>query len=422
MHKLTDLHNGVKVCTIRMPNMKSISLGVWIAVGGRFEDKRLNGISHFLEHLLFKGTKQRDYRQIKEEIEGVGGLLNAFTSEELTCLIAKVVKNHIASAASVLCDMCTNALLSKSDIDRERPVILEEIKMYMDMPSQYVHELMIELLWPKHPLGRPLAGTFETVSRITGQDILNFRDKYYVGCNITIVAAGSISHDLFVGQIKKHFANSLPGEGSLFNPVDFMQNAINTKFYYKPTEQTHLSLGFPACSGVHPDRHALNLLHIILGANMSSRLFNEVRERLGLAYEIGTGIKRFKDTGAFYVHAGVENSKLHSAVTVILKELAKIKKFGVRKDELHRAKEYYSGQTLLSLEDTMNYMLWCGDQLNMHGRFIQPAGIIRQIKKITARDLKRVANELFQTKRINLAVVGPQKEKEIKKIQKSLSI
>lgn len=422
MYESTVLKNNVKVSTIYMPAMQSVSLGIWVAVGGRHETQKQHGISHFLEHLLFKGTKKRDFRKIKEEIEGVGGLLNAFTSEELTCYLTKVPKKYSHIAIDVLSDMCLNAKIAESDVTRERTVILEEIKMYKDIPSHYAHDLMTELIWPDHPLGKQLTGTYESVAKISRKDIADYKNRYYVPCNITIIAAGPLIHSQLVKYVKQSFAKACDGVIPFCVKYDACQNLTRTNFFTKETEQTHLCLGFPAVSGLDPDRHALSLLHIILGANMSSRLFNEVREKLGLAYEIGTGVKRYKDCGAFFIHAGVENSKLQAAIAVVLKELVKIKKHDVKIEELKRAREYYTGQTLLALEDTMNYMLWCGEMLHMHNEYIKANDLIKKIQQVSSSDIKRVAEKTFIKNRINLAVVGPQKDREIAKIKEMLII
>lgn len=423
MYQRTILDNGLRVITHSMPAVESVALGIWIGTGGRYENKKITGISHFLEHLLFKGTKKRSTRQIKQSIEGVGGSLNAFTSEEVTCYFVKILGKHLSLSLDVLTDMVLNATLPPLEIEKERTVIIEEIKMYLDLPGHYVGELLDQLFWPNHPLGRFLAGSPETVTAIKRKDIKEYKDRFYNPRNIVIAVCGNVEHDRLLSDVNKYCSKLKPGVRGRFQPAEKgKEHPPQTHFYFKETEQTHLSLGVHAFKFDHPDKYILTLLHIILGANMSSRLFQEVRERRGLAYQISSHLKRYQDTGAFVVNAGVDNTKVSRAIGVILGELTKIANKDVTPGELCRAKEFCVGQLLLGLEDTMDYMLWIGDRESSRGKSINPAEIIKEVNKVSVADIRRVATKLFRSHKLNLALIGPIKDKGKKEIKKILTI
>lgn len=407
MYNKIELNNGLRVVAHKMPDRQSASVGIWIRSGGRYESKENKGISHFLEHLLFKGTKKYSCRKIKETIEGVGGSLNGFTSEELTCYLVKTPSEHLDLALHILSDMVINPSLPEQEIKKEKPVILEEIKMYKDLPQSYVYELLDELLWPNQPLGEPIIGTVDSVSRISKKDLRLFKERFYTPSNIVVSAAGSLDFKKFSAATNKLFSCLKRRDGNVFLEAKQQQDKPQLNIFNKDTEQTHMALGFHGFRRNHPLRHALGILHIILGANMSSRLFNELRENRGLAYEIGTQVKRLHDTGCFVVHAGIDNKKVTQAIALILKELKKIKHSLVSKDEFRRAKEFYSGQLKLALEDTLDHMLWIGETTATLDKTYSLLDIIRDIKKIDREDVRKVARVLFEEKKINLALIGP---------------
>jgi len=407
MYKKTILDNGLRVITNSMNQMQSVALGIWIKVGGRYEPHEFKGISHFLEHLAFKGTKKYSCREIKESIEGIGGSLNGFTSEELTCYLVKLPHSYLDLALDILSDMVTNPLLLADDIDKEKTVIIEEIKMYKDLPQSYVYELLDELLWPGHPLGMAISGTIESVSRMTRGDLSSFRGQCYTPLNIIISATGKLEHNKFTDRVKKLFSGLGDKNINTFLPAKEEQNKPQLKLFPKDTEQTHLALGFHSLKRDHPLRYALGLLHIILGANMSSRLFNELREKRGMAYEIGTQIKYFQDTGAFIVHAGIDNHKVNDAIELILKELAEIRNNPVSIDEFKRAKDFYLGQLMLSLEDTLDYMLWIGESTVTLNEVYSLKDIMEKVRKIKRKDIQEISRQIFKQKNLNLALIGP---------------
>jgi predicted Zn-dependent peptidase len=403
-----------------MPQRNSAALGIWIGVGGRYEDKADKGIAHLIEHLSFRGSKKYSANKIKETIEGVGGSLNAFTSEEFTCYLAKIIAKHLGLALDVLADIVLEPLLRDEDLEKEKSVILEEIKMYRDLPQSYVNELLDELLWPGHPLGMNLAGTAESVAAFKRTQVTDFQRKFYHPADIVVSAAVDIEHKKIHQLLAEKFAKAKAKARSHFEKVNISQGQPSTRFFYKQTEQSHLAFGYHSYQRSHADRHAVSLLHIILGANMSSRLFNEIREKAGLAYEIGTNHRLFHDAGAFFIHAGVDNRKVVNAVSRIIKETLKIAREPVAKKEFLRAKEYYTGQLLMSLEDTLDHMLWIGEQESALGRIKTAQEILKEIQKVTIEDLLRVAKDILRGSNLSLAIIGPLSSREQSEITRIL--
>lgn len=408
----TVLDNGLNVVSLRMPRMASVSIGIWINVGVRNENVVINGVSHLLEHILFKGTKRRGTQKIKEDIEGKGGSFNGFTAEEFTCYFVKMLSKDMGLGLDVLSDMVLYPLMKEADIEKEKHVIVEEINMYKDMPAHYIHELLTEILWPGQPLGLPLAGTVKSVSALARRDLARYKGAFYCPANMVISAVGDLEEDLLIRLCRRCFARVLrttpPGS------CDAVRAERGPKLlvHRKKTEQTHLAIGIHAPHRFHPDRYALSILNVILGANMSSRLFQEVRERLALCYEIGSSIRRYRDAGSFVVSAGVETKNLRKALEVILAELSRVRSHALGKEELKRAKEYYKGQLLLTLEDTMSSMLWYGEKVVSGEGDFSPKGILRTVDSITAEDLMRVADESFTDDNLNLAVIGPVEDRD----------
>ena len=409
------LDNGLKIIAHKMPQMKSAALGIWIAAGGRYENMKNRGISHFTEHLLFKGTKKRTAAQIKNSIEGIGGVLNGFTSEEVTCYLTKVIGKHIDLGLDVLSDMVLNAKFDPKDIQKERFVILEEIKMYKDQPDQYVHELLGELLWPKQTLGIPLIGTSQTIHSLKRQDLIKYRNKSYNPSNITIVACGDVNWDILLKNCKDIFSRKRVRGFNSFEKMKVSQKVPKTKILMKDTEQTNIAIGFHSICRNDPARYAMNLLNIALGANMSSRLFHELREKRGLAYAISSHVRYYADGGVAAISAGVDNKKISKAIQLILKELSKIKKRPITKKEFKRAREYYLGYLSFLLEDTVDHMLWLGEKVVTGDEPIDAEEIFRRVKKVRIEDILKLATEIFRKENLNIAVIGPvdNKKKEI---------
>ncbi len=420
MYKKTKFSNGLTLVTNHMPHMESMSVGVWIRTGSRNENEKISGISHFLEHMLFKGTPSRSCRKLKEEIEGRGGSLNGFTSEEVSCFLAKVSFEHQDIALEVLSDMVLNASVDNEELERERGVIIEEIKMYQDLPNHYVHDILAEIMWPGNPLGFSIAGSVDSVNGILRKDIIEYRDARYVPENIVVVLCGKLDHGALESKLKKIFTGSAKGDIEPAKVFRSNQSSPRMKVLRKDTKQAHLCIGLHSFGKAHEDRFALGLTHIILGANMSSRLFENIREKKGLAYEIGTELKKYDETGAFVVHAGTEHKKTKEAIECILEELRIIKEKNVKAGELKRAKEFFKVQLLMALEDTLEHMLWLGDHETSLNKLPDRKEIIKKIEAVTPDDIKRVSLGIFNSSGLNAALIGEFGDKEQKEIEKEL--
>lgn len=418
-YNIKTLNNGLKIVAYKMPQMKSVALGVWIATGGRYETIKTRGISHFVEHLLFKGTKKRTAAQIKNSIEGIGGSLNGFTSEEVTCYLVKVLGKDLKLALDVLSDMVLNAKFDPNDIQKERFVILQEIKMYKDQPDQYVDELLSELLWPQQTLGIPLVGTLKTVNSLDRKDIMEYKDRTYNPSNITIVACGDVDLNILFGSCDKIFLKKKAGRIYNYEKMKISQDAPKAKIFNKDTEQTHIAIGFHSLSRGNPARYAMDLLNIVLGANMSSRLFHELREKRGLAYEIGSHVNYYADGGTAVIEAGVDNRKISKAIKLVLKELSKLNNNLITREEFKRSREYYQGHLLFLLEDTVSHMLWLGNKIVIGDEPIDADEILSKVKKVTRDDIFKLSSEVFKKENLNIAVVGPAGIKEEKIINET---
>ena len=401
------LDQGGQLAVASMPHVESVSVGLWLGVGGRHESKRQNGIFHFLEHMMFKGTTKRNAREISEAVEGVGGYLNAFTAEEMTCYYARASAKHLHSVIDVLSDMLLRATFPAAEIKRERGVIQEEIRMYEDQPAQVAQDLASALLWPNHPLGQPLAGTSENIQRMSRRDLVNYRRKFYHAGNLSITVAGKT--DLAeVKELLQPFLRQFPtGPRAQFKAVSHRQTAPRFQVIRKPLEQTQFVIGMRGVSRHDPRRSAFRLMSVILGENMSSRLFQNVREKHGLAYSISTGASYYQETGSFFINAGVENAKTIQALKLTLQTIKHLSRRAPSLKELRRAKEYTFGQIHLNLESTDNQMMWLGEGLVSHNRVINPDKLIRQIEAVTPEEVRAAAALLVHNERLNVAVVSP---------------
>jgi predicted Zn-dependent peptidase len=401
------LSQGGQLAVAEMPHVESVSVGFWLGVGGRHEAARQNGIFHFLEHMLFKGTAKRTAREISEAVEGVGGYLNAFTAEEMTCYYARASATHLRTVVDVLTDMLLRASFPAVEIERERGVIQEEIRMYEDQPSQVAQDLVTGLLWANNPLGRPLAGTEQSIRRMQRRDLLNYRRKFYHSGNLCITAAGKT--DLAeVKELLRPLLRHFPaGPRAQFAPVPRRQNQPRFQVVRKPIEQTQFVIGMRGVSRHDPRRSAFRLMSVLLGENMSSRLFQTVREKHGLAYSISTGANYYEEAGSFFINAGVENSKTVQAIKLTLQTIRKLAARSPGAKELRRAKEYTCGQIHLGLESTDNQMMWLGEGLIGHNRVLNPDKLIQQIEAVTAEEVRAAAALLVHDERLNIAAVSP---------------
>lgn len=412
MYQKTTLGNGVRLVTSEMPHTRSVSVVFFIGAGPKYEPDPLSGIAHFVEHLCFKGTqKRRSAKEISEAIESVGGVLNGGTDKELTSFWCRVPSRHLPLAVDVLTDITHNPRFDTQDIERERHVIIEEINMSLDSPRQRVAMLIDELLWPGKPLGRDIAGNKETVCSFTRQHFTEFHNSHYVANNVVVSIAGDIDSKEVQDIIAQAAGDWQSGEVPAgFSSADVTrQNRVGIEF--RETEQLQLCLGVPGVSLFHPDRHAIDLLSIILGEGMSSRLFLKLREEKGLAYEVHSYADHFTDTGAFIIHAGVEPANGEVALKAILDEIFALKE-EVSQSELDKAKEIARGRLLLGLENSRNVAGWLGAQELLTNRILSVDDVLTLVDAITISDLKRVAEQLFIPGSFSLAVVGPVKEEQ----------
>jgi len=407
MYDKTVLDNGLRVITSTMPHSRSVSIAFLVGAGSCYESQQEAGISHFSEHLFFKGTQRRPTaKEISQDIEGTGGMINASTDKEATIFWCKVASAHFPTALDVLSDLLLNSRFDRADIEKERQVVIEEINMNLDLPQQKVGMLIDELLWPEQPLGREVAGTKETVSGINRGQMLSYIDHRYVPNNIVVSVAGNIQHEQVVAQIEALLDNWSAKEVATQYIADDRQTHPRLRTEFKEGEQAHLCLavhGFPRC---HQQRFVLDLLNAVLGGGMSSRLFTEIREHKGLAYDIHSYVEHFLDSGSFVVYAGVDPAKVGIAVEAILGELSKLKQV-ISSSELTRAKELSKGRLQLRLEDSQHMALWLGGQELLTQQILTLDEVIPIIDAIGIDELGQVAERLLASEQLNLAIVGP---------------
>jgi predicted Zn-dependent peptidase len=407
LYQKTTLDNGLRLITATMPHTRSVAIGFFIGAGSRYEAEAHAGISHFIEHLCFKGTSKRPTaKEISTVIEGVGGILNGGTDKELTVYWCKVAQSHFHLALDVLVDMLLNSRFDPAEIEKERQVIIEEIHMSNDSPSQRVAMLIDELLWPEHPLGRDIAGNKESVSTISRDMLLGYLASQYQPSNTVVAIAGDIQHQeaaTAFKQIPGNWATQQPHPGYLA----YKEKPVRRlRIENRDTEQVHLCLALPGLPLLHPKRFTLGLLNVILGEGMSSRLFTEIRDKLGLAYSIGSYVDHFSDTGSIIISAGVELKNLQVATRAILEQLSQLKET-VPESELVKAKEFSKGRLLLRMEDSRSVVGWMGGQEILTRRILSVDEVMSIIDAITTEELQQLARELLVGNQLRLAVVGP---------------
>jgi predicted Zn-dependent peptidase len=380
-----------------------------MGAGSRYESDAQAGVSHFIEHLCFRGTKKRaSAKDISGAIEGVGGVLNGGTDKELTVYWCKVAQPHFHLALDVLADMVLHSRFDKKDIEKERQIIVEEISMSKDAPNQLVGMILDELLWPDHPLGRDVAGTNKSVADMSRELMLDYMASEYSPANTVIAIAGNVQQDEAVNEVQKILGN-WANKKTRLDFVPYIENKNpRMKIENRETEQTHLCLALPGLSLQHPQRFTLDLLNVILGEGMSSRLFLEVRDKLGLAYNIHSYLDHFQDSGALTVYAGVHPKKLEIGITAILEQLTGLKE-KITEEELHKAKELSKGRLLLRMEDSRSVAGWVGGQEILNGSIMDVEEVVAIIDKVTAEDMCNLAKELLIGDKLRLSVVGPVK-------------
>ncbi|MDE2687459.1 MAG: pitrilysin family protein [Chloroflexota bacterium] len=407
MFQKSKLDNGMRVVTGEMPHTRSVSMCVFVGVGSRYEADEQAGLSHFLEHMLFKGTQMRpEPQQISEAIESVGGIINAATEHEVTVYWCKVAQPYFEDSLALLFDMLRNSLYEPDSIEKERQVIFEELAMINDYPSYKVEALIDEMLYPGHPLGRDIGGTRESVGGITREMMLDYVSAYYSPDNIVVSVAGNVSHDDVVAQVDRLSAGWQPGTRDEWTSFNGVQYEPQSHVEYRRTEQAHLSVALPGVSLTHPQRYALDLMSVALGEGMSSRLFVEVREKRGLAYDVHSDVSHFSDTGALIVSAGVDPKRVYDAVQTILEQVSILRE-GVPEDELEKVKRLSAGRLMLRMEDTRAVAIWMGQSEMLLGKIADVDDVIEQVNAVTTDEILQLANEVLLTERLNIAVVGP---------------
>lgn len=409
MYEVSRLENGLAVATAEMPHMASVSVGLWTGVGARYEPAAWNGISHFIEHLLFKGTRRRNAREISHAVESLGGYLNAFTSEEQTCFYAKAHHDHFDVLLDVLADMFLFSVFDPVEIAKEREVIKEELAMYMDQPQQYVQELLNATMWPGQPLGRSITGSNQSLDFIQREHLLAFQKDHYVVPATVVAAAGRIRHQDVVKAVRKWSRRFPRGMKPSYAPAVSHQTAPCVRLHSRKTEQAQVALGIRACSRHDERRFALRVLNAILGENMSSRLFQTIREEHGLAYSIYSGNSFFDDSGDLVISAGLDLDHLEKMLRLVLQEMERLKTTLVPAAELRGARDYLIGQMDLSLENSENQMMWVGEQWLNYRKTIHPDELKRRLNEVTASQVRAAAREFFVPQRYNLALVSPLK-------------
>ncbi len=418
--KKTITSNGMRIITVPLANSNAVTILVLAGVGSKYENKKTSGISHFLEHMYFKGTKKRrNHKAVSETLDKIGGSYNAFTGDEYTGYYAKVASSYFETALEWVSDIFLNSTLPEKEVIKEKNVIIEEINMIKDHPMSYVQELWTELLYGDQPAGWSIAGSKESVLGISRNDLLDYMKKGYSSSNTLVCVVGAVDEKTVEKKVKKYFSKIKKGKKPFKKPVIENQKEPKMLARKKETDQVHLCLGVRAYDLFHKDRYVLSVIETILGKMMSSRLFVKIREELGLAYYIKTEVDATSDSGFLTTRAGVDFRKVEKAVSAIVKEYKKISNYKVSKTELKKAKENIKGRTTLSLESSDSQAFFYGAQELLEGKIMTPQEIFVKIDKITSEDILKVSKNIFKEKSLNLSLIGPiSNELKIKKLLK----
>ena len=399
------LPNGLTVITEQMSHIRSVSIGIWLKTGSRDEGSEWNGISHFIEHMVFKGTETRSAEAIARQVDSIGGNMDAFTGKECICFNIKVLDEHLPVAMDVLSDLVLHPVFNADDIARERGVILEEIKMDQDNPDYLVHEIFTQSFWKDHALGLPILGTRETVKKFERSVVSRFYGHHFAPGNLIISAAGNLSHETFVELTAKHFDRVKPGKNGLSSPPPKTSYRINLR-NKKSLEQVQICIGVPSHPVAHGRRYASYVLNTLLGGGMSSRLFQNIRERQGLAYSIYSDLNPYRDTGSMCVYAGTSRESAVKVVENVVAEFRSLKSTPVPEEELRRSKDQLKGSLMLSLESSMARMSNLARQEMYYDRFYGLDELIERIEAVTSEDLRQTAEEFFRTEQIAVTILG----------------
>jgi predicted Zn-dependent peptidase len=413
MYDKTVLGGGLRVLSSRTPHTRAVSVAIFVGAGSRYEEDRLAGVSHFVEHMLFKGTERRPLPQeIAEAVEGVGGVMNAATDKEVTVYWAKVPFDHFAAALDVLIDQILHSKFDPIEVERERKVVIEELAMVEDSPGEIAALLLDELLWPDQALGRDIAGSEESVAGISRESMLEYVATQYVPENVVISVAGDLSHEEVVEQVQQRVQGWQGASPLSWEPATNGHLGPQVGLRSKRTEQAQIGLAYPSYSAFHPDRYALDLMNAVLGEGMSSRLFVDIRENRGLAYGVHSSVARYLDTGAFAVGAAVDPKKTDETIRAIRGVLDDFRSEPIAETELDRARQYLKGRFLLRMEDSRAMASFLGGQELLRGNIETVDEVVESMDAVTVEDIQRVAQDVLRDDRAHLAVVGPYRSKE----------
>jgi predicted Zn-dependent peptidase len=404
-YRKSVLPNGIRVVTERMPAVRSVAVGIWVDTGSRNEAPGRSGISHLIEHLVFKGTATRSAKEIARVMDSVGGQMDAFTTKEHTCFYVQVLDEHLPLAAGLLTDILLNPLFDAAELEREKSVVLQEIKMVEDTPDDLIHELFAARMWDGHPLAKPILGTREEVAGYGADSVRQHFVEEYVPGRITIAVAGNVTHDHVVELFSQCFEGFDRPQRPREDPRPATHAGID--IVTKSLEQVHLVVGFPGLEHAAPERYALYLLNDIIGGSMSSRLFQEVRERRGLVYSIYSGTQAYRDTGVIYIYAATDAPNFSKMVKVVLKEIRALKKDGITVEELAHAKDHLKGSLMLSLESTSSRMNRLAKQEMHFGSFFTIDSMLSAIDNVRVEDLQTLITDLLDEDRLTLVTLGP---------------
>jgi len=411
MYRKTILENGLRVVSEEIAHVRSVSIGIWVECGSRYENVENNGIAHFIEHMLFKGTERRSTFDIAADIDSVGGVMNAFTSKELTSLYIKIPDYHLGLAVDLLADVFNNSRFDETEIAKEKSVVLQEISMLEDSPDDYIHDFFEANFWQKDHLGMPVLGTRERVESFTRDDLQGFFRSRYRGRNVVLTAAGHLQHDVFLGLVRQAFGEM--GGDAARNGFATPSVTANISVLEKDLEQVHMMIGTLAPSSVSADRHAGFLMNAVLGGSMSSRLFQEIREKRGLAYAVHSYITPYMDTGMLAVYVGTGKEEVPQVLGLIIDEMIRLTKQPLTAKELQGAKELIKGNFLLSMESTDNRMTRLAKNEICFGRHVAPEEVTAAIDAVTPEDVLVLAQELFNPSTISIAAIGPVSERDL---------
>lgn len=404
----TTLDNGVRVVTKKMPHVRSVSMGVWVNVGARDESINESGLSHFIEHMIFKGTTRRNAFQIAKQFDAIGGHTNAFTTMETTCYHAKVMDTHLNTMADILADIFLNSVFHETEVEKERPVIFQEIGMVEDNSEEYIHFLAESHYWGNHPLGRSILGTRENIGNFDAETIKDFFHRFYQPDRIVVSVAGNLHHDHILDIVNPSFGSIKPGNGFPDRIAPRTNTDINV--HYRPLEQLHVCIETSGLCITDPRRYTFSLLNTIIGGNMSSRLFQEIRERRGLAYSVYSFVSSYVDAGLFGVYAGVSPERSKETISLIIQAFQELKKRQIDASELTDAKEYTKGCLMLAAESTDNQMVRLAQNEIHLGRYVHLEEIVEKIDSVTPDDIRELADDLFNIDSPSLTVLGPIKD------------